>query len=125
MSDRKFTDDEVIKTLECCKNADCLNCPRWSEEWTSGMCNDFLQSVLDLINRQKAEIVRLEEEKEQLKADFEMFTDIGKMYSEVKADAIKEFANELKAQFEHLMYVTGDEVKSRIDNLVKEMVGED
>ena len=37
---------------------------------------------------------------------------------------IKEFANELKAQFEHLMYVTGDEVKSRIDNLVKEKVGD-
>ena len=59
MTENKFTDEEVIRALECCKDADCLNCPRWSEEWTSGMCADFLPSLLDLINRQKAEIERL------------------------------------------------------------------
>lgn len=61
MSERKYTDEQIVKALECCINADCLNCPRWSEEWYSGMCNDFLKSVLDLINRQKAEIERLKE----------------------------------------------------------------
>ena len=56
MTEHKFTDEEVIKALECCAHADCMNCPRWSEEWTSGMCADFLPTVLDLINRQRAEI---------------------------------------------------------------------
>ncbi len=37
--------------------------------------------------------------------------------------AIKGFANELKEQFDHLMFVTGDEVKNRIDKLVEEKVG--
>jgi hypothetical protein len=37
---------------------------------------------------------------------------------------VKEFAEELKEQFEHLMYVTGDEVKNRIDKLVKEKTGD-
>ena len=61
MTEHKFTNEEVIKALECCANADCLNCPRWTEDWSSGMCADFLPSVLDLINRQKAEIERLRE----------------------------------------------------------------
>lgn len=58
MAEHKFTDEEIIKSLECCANADCVNCPRWSEEWYSGMCADFLPSVLDLFKRQKAEVAR-------------------------------------------------------------------
>ena len=58
MTEHKYTDEEVIKALECCAHADCMNCPRWSEEWTSGMCADFLSDVLDIINRQRAEIER-------------------------------------------------------------------
>ena len=55
----RYTDIEIIKSLECCANADCVNCPRWSsEEWYSGMCADFLPSVLDLINRLKSDIAR-------------------------------------------------------------------
>lgn len=61
MSKRKYTDEEIVKALECCINADCLNCPRWSGEWYSGMCNDFLKSVLDLFNRKNAEIDKLQE----------------------------------------------------------------
>ena len=58
MAEHKYTDEETIKSLECCANADCVNCPRWSEEWYSGMCADFLPSVLDLLKRQKAEVAR-------------------------------------------------------------------
>jgi hypothetical protein len=54
------TDNEIIKALECCINADCLNCPNWSKEWYRGMCNDFLRSVLGLINNLKAENEDLE-----------------------------------------------------------------
>lgn len=69
MTEHKFTDEEVIKALECCANADCLNCPRWSEDWSSGMCADFLPSVLAIINHQKAEIERLQVELDDLKRD--------------------------------------------------------
>lgn len=59
MTDRKFTDEEIVKALEHCKDDDCENCPRWSGEWYSGQCADFLPSLLDIINRQKAEIEEL------------------------------------------------------------------
>lgn len=69
-----MTDNEIIKALECYKNADCMNCPKWSQEWHSGMCNDFLLSVLDLINRQKAEIERLKAENAKLKHEMSYMT---------------------------------------------------
>ena len=105
MTDHKFTDAEVIKALECCANADCLNCPRWSEEWYSGMCADFLPSVLDLIDRQKAEIAELEAEcerqYEQAEADIRAnLADGGTSCHWCadghRAEAIKEFAERLK-----------------------------
>ena len=59
MTERKFTDEEVIKALECCINEDCENCP-------AHMCCDddtekLVKYVFDLINRQKKEIERLHE----------------------------------------------------------------
>lgn len=214
-----MTDNEIIKALECCINADCLNCPNWTEEFYSIMCNDFLRIVLDLINRLKAEneeirkdIVTAEEyawklkaknealqmDNEQLKSDiinermnlehiqaenealisaqetlqkqFESknsvierlrhankcaiealsgeygillerknaeierlerenhcFADIGKMYSEVKAEAIKEFAERLKGLLSLNVRVSNEDyldISIDIDNLVKEMEGD-
>ena len=94
--ERKFTDEEVIKALECCANADCLNCPRWTEEWGSGMCADFLPSVLDLINRQKAEIEILNKAVES-----ECDSCACALLDErdnARAEAIKEFAERLKEE---------------------------
>ena len=70
MTDKKITDEEIIKSLECCKksktNGDCatLNCPCFKD----GMCifvdDDLgLQNyALDLINRYKTKIKRLQKE---------------------------------------------------------------
>ena len=58
MTDKKFTDEEIIKALECHINAeDCVSCEVF--DW----CEEILltELVLDLINRQKAEIERLKE----------------------------------------------------------------
>lgn len=84
MTDKKFTDEEIIQALECHVNAeDCVSCG------IRGWCEKILltELVLDLINRQKAEI---EELKEKFTLDFE------KMESEydgkIKAEAYKEFA---------------------------------
>lgn len=110
-------DNDIIKALECCKDADCLNCPRWSEEWHSGMCNGFLQEVVDLINRQKAEI----EGYGHLEVILNTAVDV--LAADIKSKEIKEFAKKLKEK----VYIRGahpnysDEIIIAIDNLVKEM----
>ena len=64
-----MTDNEITKALECCINDDCDNCPD-----TFGNCeHNAMRNALDLINRQKAEIERLNE---QLGAAYAM---IGKL----------------------------------------------
>lgn len=57
MTEHKFTDEEIIKALECCckdnYEGDCPKCPLQ----LNGNCNVILaEHALDLINRQKAEI---------------------------------------------------------------------
>ena len=62
MTNTKFTDEEIVKALECHFNEElyCVDCP---------LCNGILPScaaalksrTIDLINRQKAEIKRLKE----------------------------------------------------------------
>ena len=55
-------DSEIIKALECCACMDnnyCVHCPLYTD--TSNKCSLVLmKNALDLINRQKAEIERLE-----------------------------------------------------------------
>ncbi|MGN1303765.1 MAG: hypothetical protein ACI4YB_01890 [Oscillospiraceae bacterium] len=53
-----MTDNEIIKILECCANADCKRCPCNID---NHHCKDIgSQEILGLINRQKAEIERLQ-----------------------------------------------------------------
>jgi hypothetical protein len=130
MTDNKFTDAEIIKALECCINDDddlfaCVNkaCPFMDYKTGKryGCTYYMLKAVLSLINRQKAEI-------ERLQAIVDSFTDIGKLYSEIKAEAIKEFAERLKAEFlgdEQIVNIAWANAINHIDNLVKEMVGDD
>ena len=76
----------------------------------------------------------MEQEKGQFEADVEMFTDIGKMYSELKAEAKKEFAEELiykivntptKFESTYYMYRKGIAFRqNEIIDIIKEMVGE-
>lgn len=56
-NENKFTDEEIIRALGCCINDDCDNCPN-----DFGNCYSNLAGyALDLINRQKEEIERLQE----------------------------------------------------------------
>lgn len=58
MTDHKFTEEEVIKALKCCREKDCGDCPLC--EYPQSICEwDALDYALDLINRQKAEISAL------------------------------------------------------------------
>ena len=126
----KYTDEQIKKALELCdnwKSGDCLNCPLADEcEKDSEV---LIHNSLDLINRKEAEIERLQKENNR-------FADIGKMYSEIKSEAIKEFAERLKAtpiryRIERTEYCDKLPItkmvpfidNTDIDNLVKEMVG--
>ena len=63
MTEHKFTDEEVIKALECCytnDSNDCYKCPYTAESTAEMFCDKKLaKDALDLIKRQKEEIERL------------------------------------------------------------------
>ena len=113
-----MTDNEITKALECCVNGeDCLNCPL-QEQFAD--CKP-MTGALDLINRQKAEIERLEDLN---KCYYTSCQQIAKSNHEIKAEAVKEFAELLKEHirdYHPYYYVIDEEV---VDNLVEEMVGE-
>ena len=133
MTDKKFTDEEIIKALECCKNCCCKQCDEQP---------DF-QEAIDLINRQKTDIEKLNIQLQELwktaslyKAESEMWdnynknlltanTALSNEILEAKAEAYKEFAERLK---ERKTQSTMDKricTNEMIDNLLKEMVGEE
>ena len=62
----KITDNDIIKALECCsKNHFCGECPNY-HRCCDGDATIMIRSALDLINRQKAEIERLNKEVDRL-----------------------------------------------------------
>ena len=150
MTDKKFTDEEIIKRLERCVKR--------------GNRNYNTDIVLDLINRQKAEIERLKEENKiyneanrliayqrdqrdkEIDALHEQITGLSIHESKIKAESYKEFAEKLKGEIKRekesgnellseiydrdiQMNAEGentayDNVDRIIDNLLKEMVSE-
>lgn len=73
MTDKKFTDEEITKGLECCIAFDCRNCPLGSKCNSSPPSLLPFKCALDLINRQKAEI-------ESLKIEFSAMRDMANLY---------------------------------------------
>lgn len=146
-----MTYEEIKKALECCikPTSDCANCPYFGEE----DCFDTAKrDALNLIVCQQAEIERLREElaSKDLKYSLlerEKAEDISGFVDELKlvrAEAIKELAQQMKKRFLKLEYraktprktIRIEELQEQmdwvlhsvsietIDNLVKEMVGE-
>ena len=118
----KLTDEQIIKTLE--EYLQKSQNIKYGARQKILVDADFLKEVLDLNNRQKAEIERLENSLSTFKSCYESLTD---MYENAKSEAIKEFAERLKKKMtplppQHLIdYVW---FSSLVDNLVKEMVGD-
>ena len=132
-----MTDNEIIKALE-------WNISKFGEEVCFGyMDKDGCKKVdakdiLDIINRKKAEIERLKTEEEKYPFKCVMpfnsmicsksIDDYDRLIDDIEAEAIKEFAERLKEQsdshfdYSELVFEIGEE---KIDNLVKEMEGED
>ena len=120
-----MTYNEIIKALECCSNDDdgsgCGDCPLGDKY---PYCDDVLDGqIIDLIHRKNAEIERLTD---SLNATIAGQETLQRYIAIAKANAIKEFAERLKEEswqgrWEIIAHVDVDE----IDNLVKEMVGDE
>ena len=118
----RMTDNEIIKALECCAEIgenDCQSCPYFND--VSCRCRNYenLKDALDLINRQKAEIERLQN-------DLSTWKDIAhretSYVSIAKAEAVKEFAERLNKEAENVGIDTeGDFLYSDSDNTAFEI----
>ena len=120
-----MTDEQIIKAYERCftlgfDESTCYECPFYTA--TAKCTEDLRDSVLDLINRQKAEIERLKKNIDGLN----IFTT--NHMKVIRLQAIKEFAERLKEiiyTHENRVDVEGivllTRIDNSIDNLVKEM----
>ena len=112
MTDKKFTDEKIIHDLDCYENLGYRSCGY----------------AIDLINRQKAEIERLESLCEKIgignDAKLERICVLQEELETAKAEAIKEFAERMK---EHLddFYSTDEDAlfdtASAIDQIAMEL----
>jgi hypothetical protein len=109
-----MTDNEIIKDMQCVigNDANCSEC-RYQKSLPFPSCRRMCaKNALDLINRQKAEIERLQKEK-----DSKLVMCISNDIRNAKSEAIKDFAKRLKEKQENEGYIGS----YGIDNLVKEM----
>lgn len=113
-----MTNEEIIKSLEICcgcapkDECDCLFCHYVDSDYLKKCTAQLANDVLDLINRQKVEIDKLQEE----------LADARYLNTVAESDGIKEFAERLKeiVQFADDTYECW-EIEGYIDDLVKEM----
>ena len=125
MIDKKYTDKDIISSLEViATTCNCNGCKIRSGRWGTCNCSETTaNAALDLINRQKAEIERL-----RGSTIVNNIMESQRIKREAKAEAYKEFAERLneKAQiadcFDSYNMVVGTHF---IDNLLKEMVGDE
>lgn len=115
MTEHKFTDEEIIKALECCGEIDRVACDSCSFDKECDCVVELAKRSLDLINRQKAETAYWMDEAVN-----------------AKREAVKAFAKRLhksiddfrdKREMVMLPYTESALlcIERRIDNLVKEM----
>jgi hypothetical protein len=138
MMEHKFTDDEIVKALDCKAEAHCAVCDTKECVPCEWCVFHYIKHALDLINRQKAEIERLQDEHDgrikSLAAAFKIAEAEERCKAYIlsqKAEAIKEFARRLtntimgkldasdNAPDGDFYFIT--DVYEDIDNLEKEM----
>lgn len=120
MTDKKFTDEEIIRNYEWCIGCTSDRCRECTMD-EEGFCEEELQDlVLDLINRQKAEI-------EKLKGStiVSNIMESQRIKREAKAEAYKEFAEIIKDKWFDNRYDSPDiDFDDFIDNVLKKLVGD-
>ena len=141
MPDKKLTDNEIVKALEICQGAHdndtCNNC-KYKRNFgcRDALCND----TLDLINRQNAEIERLkkevaywETEMKEARADIDQaVTEAYKVFAESAVERVdnakqkyQRLCKEQGEEMEEHMHIHFNGITKIINNLLKELVGED
>ena len=106
------SETEIMKALECCTKGvmGCINCPLFDYSDDADACKRYaMRNSLDLINRKNAEIERLEKTKSIGTTNWltkgmsaEQIAEkkakaIAECNAEIRAEAIKEFAERVKA----------------------------
>ena len=134
--ENRISDDEIISSLEVIATTrNCSECKIRNCNWGDCNCSQITaNAALDIINRQKAEIERL---KECPKCIYEYDGNTTeyciqgpcsnfKTAEQVRTEAYKEFAEHLKEMWSNNYYDSPDvDFDEFVDNLLKEMVGED
>lgn len=125
-----MTAEQIIKALDCCigdeDGRNCFDCPFY--EIVDCQSPMYVEAI-DIIKRQKAEIERLKGWERLLKAE---------KHSLIEAEAIKKFAEKVISYCENIIGEHWNTISAPvswadayegfiddINNLVKEMVGED
>ena len=127
IDDEPITDEQIIKAFELCINLDLDNCPTCcyfdsseENEWCS---EKLFASVLDLLNRQKAENAELQLKINELEIELKAMRGAANSYkaevesSQMAFDTMKRWAKEAEVR-------ATKEVAKKLKEFVKEMVGE-
>ena len=125
-----MTDNEIIKALENeVKSTEYVD-----SDYCDGVDLTLIKSAIDLINRQKAEIERLKEcpkciyEYDGKTTEYCVQGPCSnfKTVEQIKSETYKEFAERLKERWSNNDYYSPDvDFDEFVDNLLKEMVGEE
>lgn len=101
MEEKKLTDEEIVKALELCIGEDChcKDCAFHKVCVADGNDTQLLINALDLINRQKAEIERLTDEKEEIRL-FNLAIQNGEIDMRIESEMAKSFYNSIIQIFE-------------------------
>lgn len=132
MTNKKLTDEDIISSLEVISTrSNCIECKIRNCKCGTCHCSQTTaDAALDLINRQKAEIDSLRADRKRVCAERDAHICTNNF---IKAEAVKEFAEKLKEKIgdchivsdgEYCGFDCGD-IHRCIDNLLKEMVGEE
>lgn len=148
MTNKNLTDEDVVESLERCISTTtdkaCTGCP-FNKQNLCNMDQWVLERyALDLIKRQKSEIERLKSANDEKFRQWDMLaektkTHYANLYNEakdkLKAEAYKEFAERIKLSIKANVVETlcndvrgvykAEYVLDDIDNLLKELVGEE
>ena len=121
----KYTDEQIKKALACCVYANCAQCDYCGDDKYQDCAYQLCEDTLDLINRQEAEIERLNDVVQRLQYHSRNLCILEKMQiNRIKSNSIREFVSRLKNIVVSKYEYTDIRVFEEIDNLVKEMVGE-
>lgn len=129
-----MTDNEIIQALKCLRGDEipCKDCAYKNDAFA---CRRMAAiDTLDLINRQQAEIERLNAENmltmSERNAFRTSFYEVSKQLKTAKSESVKEFVKEHKEIMRLFLDEDNDflmkwcEYEVNTDNLVKEMVGD-